>query len=297
MLSSASQEGQTARNIEASLHGHTGGISDRETLQQFAPTEPVPSKGFWGSWGLQAMVDLILGKLALRTLSPLVPHTLVPIIKLCSGNRSEAEAAYRIVLGHREPVRFFDSPGERWRKTYGNFVREIEWACSELRKYFNKRAYEDLVINATADYIKEALGPIVDSMKKMMVTQSEFIRTKPARISDLLNKFSGKMTVFLFEKVVNMTGWLAGNVEVREVNLREGMMVMEYTDCQMLRAPRLKNLPEESCLLACKGACEKLFEDGPLRMTLDTRLPETTCEVRMFLVNKSPGSAQRPETA
>jgi len=42
----------------------------------------------------------------------------------------------------------------------------------------------------------------------------------------------------------------------------------------------------DACLLGCKGACEKLFEDGPVRMTLDTRLPETTCEVRMFLVDE-----------
>ena len=105
-------------------------------------------------------------------------------------------------------------------------------------------------------------------------------------MSDLLNRISGRMTVFMFEKVFNMTGWLAGDVKVHEVDLREGMMVMEYTDCHMLRAPRLKKLPEESCLLACKGACEKLFEQGPLRMTLDTRLPETNCEVRMTVVEE-----------
>ena len=297
MLSSASQEGQTARNLNVSAHGDTDATSYSETLLQFAPTEPVPSKSFFGAWGLQAMVDLILGKLALSKLSPLVPHTLVPIIKLCSGNREEVEAAYRTVVGYREPVRFLDSPAEKWRKHYGNFVREIEWACSELRKYFNKRAYEDLVINATADCLKGALGPIIDYMKKSMVTQSESLRSKPPGMSNFLNKVGGKMTVLFFERIVNITGWLAGNVEFREVNLREGLMVMEYTDCRMLRAPRLKNLPEESCLLGCKGACEKLFEDGPVRMTLDARLPETTCEVRMFLVDEQPESAPRPKPA
>jgi hypothetical protein len=286
MLSSTPQIGQTARNLNVAVHGETEATLDTDALQQFAPTEPVPTKGLWGSWGFQAWVDLTLGKLALSRLSPLVPHTLVPIIKLCSGNREEVEAAYRTILGYREPIRFLESPGEKWRRLYGNFVREIEWACSELRKYFNKRAYEDLVINATADCLKGALGPIIDSMKTSMVSQSEALRSKSPRISDLLNNFSGKMTVIMFEKVFNMTGWLAGDVKVRDVNLREGMMLMEYTDCQMLRAPRMKNLPEESCLLACKGACEKIFEDGPVRMTLDTRLPETTCEVRMFLAGE-----------
>ncbi len=286
MLSTHSNEGQTTNKFTTSTNGDSSGISDRETLKQFAPTEPVPVQGFFRHWGFQAWMDLILGKLALSRLSPLVPHTFIPIIKLCSNNRKEVEAAYKIIQEYREPISFFESPREKWRKYYGNFVREIEWACFELRKYFNKRAYEDLIINATADYISEALGPIVDALKKNLIMQSEFFsKKKQTPMSDLMNRIGSKMTAIFFH-VANITGWLAGDVEVREVNLREGLMVMEYMDCGMLRAPRLKNLPEESCLLACKGGCEKLFETGPVRMTLDTRLPETTCEVRMFLTDE-----------
>ena len=284
MLSSVAKDGQAAeRLMNISAGEDAGDMSDPELLQRFAPTEPIPVKGFWGNWGFQAFVDLILGKLAMKTLAPLVPHTFVPIIKLCSDDRNAVAAAYKTVLDQKEPIRFFESPAEKWRKTYGNFVREMEWACSELRRYFNKRAYEDLVINATADYIDDALGTIIDSLKKSMLMQRDMFSGKQTRMSDLLHKISGMMTKVFFEKVVNITGWLAGNVEIHEVDLRNGVMVMEYTDCLMLRAPRLKALPEECCLLGCKGACEKLFEEGPVRMTLDTRLPETTCEVRMFI--------------
>ena len=66
-----------------------------------------------------------------------------------------------------------------------------------------------------------------------------------------------------------------------EVDMGAGTMVMEVVDCLMLRAPRLKNLPEESCLLGCKGGCEKVFEAGAVQMMLETRLPETTCEIRI----------------
>ncbi len=286
MLSSVAREGQTAEDtMKVSTLERKSSISDPEILKKFAPTEPIPELGFFASWGHQAFVDLILGKLAMRRLAPLVRHTLVPIIKLCSDNRQEVEDAYRIILGYNERISFFESPAEKWRKIYGNFVRELEWACSELRKYFNKRAYEDLIINATADYIKEALGPIVEAMKENTIRQSEMIGQKQTPMSNLMNKIGSTMTV-LFFKTVNITGWLAGNVDIREVNLREGLTVMEYSDCKMLRAPRMKDLPEESCLLGCKGSCEKLFEEGPVRMTLDTRLPETTCEVRMFLVDE-----------
>ncbi len=286
MLSSISAKGQAAVNMEASAQKDTGSIADREILQQFAPTAPVSPEGFLRSWGWQPFLDLILGKLALKRISPLVPHTLIPIIKICSDNRNEVDAAYKIILGHREPIHFFDSPREKWRKLYGNFVRELEWACMELRKYFNKRAYEDLVINTTADYLYEALGPIIEALKDNMIRQSEFFGKKQTGLSDLMNKMGGKMTAMFF-KVANITGWLAGDCEILEVDLREGLMVMEYKDCLMLRSPRLKNLPEESCLLGCKGSCEKLFKDGPVRMTLDARLPETTCEVRMFIADKT----------
>ncbi len=286
MLTSVSTQNQAAVNMGASTEKVTGSILDKEALQQFAPTEPVPPEGFLRSWGWQPFLDLILGKLALKRLAPLVPHTLIPIIKLCSDNRNEVDAAYKIILGFHEPIRFLDSPREKWRKLYGNFVRELEWACMELRKYFNKRAYEDLIINTTADYLSAALGPIIEALKTNMIKQSEFFNKKQTILSDLMNKMGGKMTAMFF-KVANITGWLAGDCEIREVNLREGLMVMEYVDCLMLRSPRLKTLPEESCLLGCKGSCEKLFENGPVRMTLDTRLPETTCEVRMFLVDKT----------
>ena len=280
MLSSVSSNGQTARTLSPSVQGDTAGIPDRSTLEQFAPTEPIQKASFWLTWGWPAILDLILGRMALKRLSPLVPHTFVPIIKLCSGNREEVDAAYKIILGYREPIRFFDSPREKWRKAYGNYVREIEWACSELRKYFNKQAYEDLVINATADYIREVLGPIIEQMKISQLKQREYFSKK----SDLTNKIGAKMTA-LFFKVFNITGWLAGKTILTEVNLREGLMVMDYPDCQMLRAPRMKNLPEESCLLSCKGGCEKLFEEGIVKMTLDAQLPETTCVVRMFIVD------------
>jgi len=280
MLDSVSNQGQTARILDPTTRGATAEISDRETLKQFAPTEPIPTAGFWLTWGWPAILDLILGRMAVKRLKPLVPHTFVPIIKLCSDNREKVDKAYKIILGYHEPIRFFDSPREKWRKAYGNYVREIEWACFELRKYFNKRAYEDLVINATADYIREVLGPIVEQMKQSTLKQREYFSKK----SDLMNKIGGMMTG-LFFKVFNITGWLAGKTTLTEVNLREGLMVMWYPDCQMLRAPRMKNLPEESCLLSCKGGCEKLFEEGIVKMTLDARLPETSCEVRMFIAD------------
>ena len=278
MLNSTAEE-----TVKDYSYGDTGGMPDVESLKKFSPTEPPPKGGFFRNCGLQAIVDLILGGLALKRLYPLVPLTLVPIIKLCSDNREEVETAYNIIRKQNEVIRFFDSPRERYRKTYGNFVREMEWACSELRRYFNKAAYEDLVINATADYLNSVLGSVISLMIKSMLFGKELFEGKQSRLADLINKLMSKMTCISFEHVINITGWLAGDVEIKEYDFRECSMVMEFKDCLMLRAPRLKNLPEECCLLGCKGGCEKVFENLPLKMTLEPRLPETSCEIRMFL--------------
>ncbi len=64
---------------------------------------------------------------------------------------------------------------------------------------------------------------------------------------------------------------------------------MEVPDCawHVCAAPdSLPNpqaLPEQGCLLICKGAFEKLFagKGGGLAMEFDPHLPETSCTVRM----------------
>jgi hypothetical protein len=47
--------------------------------------------------------------------------------------------------------------------------------------------------------------------------------------------------------------------------------------------PNPDALPEQGCLLICKGAFEKLFngKDGGLSVEFDPHLPETSCTVRM----------------
>ncbi len=43
----------------------------------------------------------------------------------------------------------------------------------------------------------------------------------------------------------------------------------------------MNTFPEEACLMGCRGGCEKVLQ-SPLKMTLDAKLPETTCEIRAF---------------
>ncbi len=74
-----------------------------------------------------------------------------------------------------------------------------------------------------------------------------------------------------------------GYVIVKEFDIRKGYMQMEVTDCLWLRSPRMKDFPEEGCMLICKGACEKAFKDCRTTLILYPDLPESTCQVRIYV--------------
>ncbi len=223
-----------------------------ENIQMFMPTEPVPDTTFFGRWGHVSIFTYLLGKAAVKRLYPLVPHTLVPILKLCSDNKEDVEAAFKELQKLHEKISFFNSPYDKYRKIYGNYVREIEWCCVQLRKYFTKRAFEDLVIDSTYSYINEILGKYIVKMKKSMLAGKtrESITKEPGKYDDLINRIVTKMVDFYFKYVFNLTGWMAGDVEIPSYNVRTGEMIMKVVDCTMLKSPRMKQLPEDACILA-----------------------------------------------
>ena len=100
MLSSVSNNGQTATNLNSTLAGDTPAISDMETLQKFAPTEPIPTASFWLTWGWPAILDLILGRMALKRLAPLVPDKLQYRAMICVTHRKR-ELLRLGVVGHQ----------------------------------------------------------------------------------------------------------------------------------------------------------------------------------------------------
>ncbi len=223
-----------------------------KNIEMFMAAEPVPERSFYGNWGHQAILTYLIGKAAVKRLYPLVPHTLLPILKLCSDSQSDVDAAFKKVQEFNEKIRFFDSPFEKYRKIYGKYIREIEWCCFHLRKYFTKRAFESLIIESTLIYVNEILGKYIEKMDKMMSTgiTREKMEKGPGKWDDKINKILTKIFDFYFGKFFNITGWLGGDVEVQEYNFRTGLMVMNVKDCLMLRAPRMKQWPEDACLFA-----------------------------------------------
>jgi hypothetical protein len=128
---------------------------------------PPPKSGFYYNWGPQAWIDMWMSNsMLVKKAMPIVGHTFVPILRL-SGDKEQVDRDYDEIKSRREPLKWSDSPREKWRKRYGNFVREVEWALLELRKYYSQKQYEEIVIGTSVALSHETSGDFLDMMNSM----------------------------------------------------------------------------------------------------------------------------------
>ena len=241
--------------------------------------------GFVWEWGPQAWIDMFMSKkMIVDKAGLLVTHTLIPILRLAT-DPARIDAEWAAIKQRREAVGWLDSPRERWRKRYGNFVREAEWALLELRKHLTREQYEEVVIGTCELTAREGSQGFLDMMNGMAHRNPATSRTMTDASGDTK---PSRMQRLLFD-VFNPAGFLTGPAEISEYAPAEGRMTMEIPDCAWHvcgpadRLPNPDALPEQGCLLICKGAFERLFDgsEGGPRMEFEPHLPETSCTVRM----------------
>jgi len=241
-------------------------------------------RGFYYNWGPQAWIDMWMSNAMLvKKAMPIISHTFVPILRL-SGDPAQVDRGYDEIRSRREPVKLFDSPREKWRKRYGNFVREMEWALLELRRYYSPKQFDDIVIGTAVALSRENSPEFINMMDSMPRKQRN---SRPRNASDGSNK-PGRWTRFLF-RTFNPAHWLTGPASITEFDPRNGLTVIDIPACGWHTCaaantlPNPRALPEEGCLAICKGTFEALFngENGGLKMEFDPHLPATSCTVRM----------------
>jgi hypothetical protein len=236
-------------------------------------------------WGPQAWIDMVMSKRMLVDQGgPVVVYTSLPILRM-SGDPIDIDRGWDQVKSRREKVRLFDSPRERWRKRYGNFVRETEWALLELRKHFTQKQYEEIVVGTAVALAKENSTAFLEMMQSM-TQQSKKKNSSPKKANR-----DGKpsRTQKLMFEMFNPAHWLTGPAEITEYDPAGGSLTMYIPDCAWHtcgpsdRLPNPKKLPEEGCLLICKGSFEELFDgtDGGLAIEFEPDLPDTSCTARM----------------
>ena len=243
--------------------------------------------GFYYNWGPQAWIDMWMSNAMLvKKAMPIVTHTFLPILRL-SGDSALIDRDYAAVKSRREQIRWTDSPREKWRKRYGNFVREVEWALLELRRHFNQTQYEEIVIGTSVALSQENSSDFLDMMNSMSEKNRGRKRRRSAAVPDG-PKQPGRWTRLMFE-TFNPAHWLTGPATITEYDPDRGSVVMHIPDCAWHTCaapdtlPNPQALPEEGCLNICKGPFEALFNgaNGGLKMVFEPHLPETSCTVHM----------------
>lgn len=215
----------------------------------------------------------------------MVPKTFLPILRLSAPSADAIDQAYRPLQAEHENVGWRDSPRERWRKRYGNFIREIEWSFRELRKVFPRAQYEDFVTRTCAEYYRAGINNMMGPGMRVVLRTSAFgRRDSHTWIAQTINKIHGALLFNVF----NVSRWVIGDIKLKEFDPYRGEVVFEVLDCAWLRAPRMDTLPEKGCMMACKGAFERAFDEpgAPCRMQLDPHLPNTSCTIRMYWNDK-----------
>jgi hypothetical protein len=247
-----------------------------------------PQRGIWYHWGPQAVIDMVMSKrMIARRGGPMVQFTFVPMIRLASDDPDAVDRAFLEIRARRERIRSWDSPRERWRKRYGNFVREVEWALLELRRYFPQAQYEEIVVGTGAALARQ------DSQREIDVLDNAARRARAQRALDPDAGGRDRGVRALLAKVVDpgrFAAFLVGDSEITETDPQTGMAVMEVPSCAWhtcadpASLPNPSALPEQGCLLICKGVFERIFSspDG-VRMEFDPHLPETSCTIRLSM--------------
>ncbi len=245
--------------------------------------------GLWNTWGPQSLMDLLLLKSLLKAVGDVVGNTYMPVLRLTREDRPALERTYAELLSRREEVSSrWASPRKRWAVLYGNFIRELEWACKELQKVLSKEDYEDLATRSISDSLERWIGARMPSLAKMMGGEGGARRAEklqptagavpkpkslPARVLE-------RAIANIALKMLNPASFLVGPVEIKSMDPKRGV-VMYIPECWMHTVVSDTEPQTEACLQMCKGGCERFFgADSPIEMYFDPHLPRLDCTLR-----------------
>ena len=186
------------------MSDHTLISSDRGTGRVAAPKK----SGFYYNWGPQQGLDRHVdvqhhaGEEGHAHRQPYLLELHPAPVRRQGAGRPRLRTDQVAPGGHRyfcyTPLR------EKWRKRYGNFVREVEWALLELRKHYNQKQYEEIVIGTSVALSHETSGDFL----KMMNSMSDKNKNKKAKpTKDGSPSKPGRWSTFLFE-TFNPAHWL-----------------------------------------------------------------------------------------
>jgi hypothetical protein len=221
-------------------------------------------------YGLKAWWGALVMRSEMRHLGGIVDQTYLPILRLVADDPEAIAAEWAAVRAQRSPIRRFDSPHTYWRKTYGNFVRELDWAFRELHARLPEPTFEDLVVTTMGERLDAWIG----WMKRWMARVDA--RTPGGLGPQLTRPASSRATAMMWAA----TSPIVGEVDVRGVE--DGAVVLVVPECAMHTVVSDTTPQTYACLYGCKAACEAfLGPDDPVSIHFEPNLPALDCVMRV----------------
>lgn len=221
-------------------------------------------------YGARAWWAAIAIRSEMRHLGGMIDQTYLPILRLVAEDAKRVEIDWSGVKERRRPIRFFDSPHTRWKKTYGNFVRELEWAYRELHGYLSEPDFEDLVVSTMGYRLDSWIG-----------WTKRLLRRLDARAPGGLGaSFDRPEVARMNAKFMAVASPIVGEIEV--LGVENGVVVCYIPDCAMHKVVSDTEPQTYACLYGCKAACEAFMgPDDPMTIHFEPNLPAFDCLMRV----------------
>lgn len=220
-------------------------------------------------YGPRAVWDDLVMRSQLKRVGGIVEETYLPVLRLLADDPATVDREYEEVKAQRRPLSWRDSPRASWRKRYGNFVRELEWVCSELRPRMAEPDFHELITSTIANRLESWIGwmkPLMESGDTGLPGGMKTVYEGP-----LADRMAG---------VVGLSSFLVGPVEIRCVE--DGVIETYIPRCAMHTVVSETEPQTYACLYGCKAACERLFgPDDVMSFHFEPNLPEFDCVLRI----------------
>lgn len=212
---------------------------------------------------LAAIRDDMIMRSMLRAVGDVPESLLLPVLRLTADDRATVEAGWiEVTAGRRGRARRWESPRASWQRRYGQFVRELEWATTELLRDVPHDDVSELVASAVADRLRVWLRLILPAFNAVKIVP-------PGMHAPVL------------DAGVGVASFLVGPIHRSGIE-PDGTLVYEIPECAMHTSAGSATAQENSCLMACKAACERVFdENSAIPLEFDPHLPGLSCTLRV----------------
>ncbi len=226
-------------------------------------------------YGLKAWWGAFVMRSEMKYLGGIVDHTYLPILRLTVDDPSRVEKDWAAVKAGRDQIKLWDSPYARWKKTYGNFVRELEWAYGELKPTMSEADFEDLVVFTMCGRLEEWVGWMKPLMKRM-----------PRGSSGGGSASGGSSVDEIGSRSLGAMWPIVGDIEVKGVE--DGVIICHIPDCAMHWVVSETEPQTNACLYGCKAACEAFMgPDDPMSIHFEPNIPAFDCVMRVATGGRS----------